>query len=168
MSLNLNEKKAVVEAVAEVAKSSNAVVGASYIGISAEKMTELRALARAQGVHLRIVKNTLAKRALADTEFASCEDRLVGPLMLAFSTDEPSAGARIFKHFIKENATAKEMVQFLWFDGEVYAGESLDKIASMPTKDEAIAMLMSVMKAPVAKLARTIDAVKAQKEAEAA
>ncbi len=106
----------------------------------------------------------MAKRALADTDFANCDDRLVGPLMLAFSTEEPSASARIFKKFMKDNQNNDDMVQFLWFDGEVLEANQLNKIASLPTKDEAIAMLMSVMKAPVGKLVRTIDAVRAQKE----
>lgn len=164
MSLNITEKKAVVAGVSEVAAKANAVVAASYMGLTAEQMTVLRADARAQGVHLQIVKNTLAKRALADTDFANCEDKLVGPLMLAFSTEEPSAGARVFKKFIKENENIDDMVQFLWFDGEVLEANDLNRIASLPTKDEAIAMLMSVMKAPVGKLVRTIDAVRAQKE----
>lgn len=164
MSLNITEKKAVVAGVSEVAAKANAVVAASYMGLTAEQMTALRADARAQGVHLQIVKNTLAKRALADTDFANCEDKLVGPLMLAFSTEEPSAGARVFKKFIKENENIDDMVQFLWFDGEVLEANDLNRIASLPTKDEAIAMLMSVMKAPVGKLVRTIDAVRAQKE----
>ncbi len=164
MSLNITEKKAVVAGVTEVASKANAVVAASYMGLTAEQMTALRADARSQGVHLQIVKNTLAKRALADTDFANCEEKLVGPLMLAFSTEEPSASARIFKKFIKENGRSDDMVQFLWFDGEVLEAKELNRIASLPTKDEAIAMLMSVMKAPVGKLVRTIDAVRAQKE----
>lgn len=163
MSLNLEQKKAVVEAVANVAQNASAVVAASYMGLSADQMTALRANARAQGVHLQIVKNTLAKRALADTAFANCEPHLVGPLMLAFSTEEPSAAARVFKKFTKDN-NKDNLVKFLWFDGNVLEANQLDKIASLPTKDEAIAMLMSVMKAPVAKLARTIDAVRMQKE----
>ncbi len=164
MSLHITEKKAVVAAVNEVAAKANAVVAASYMGLTAEQMTGLRANARAQGVHLQIVKNTLAKRALADTDFANCEEKLVGPLMLAFSTEEPSAAARIFKNFMKDNENSDDMVQFLWFDGDVLEADQLNKIASLPTKDEAIAMLMSVMKAPVGKLVRTIDAVRAQKE----
>lgn len=164
MSLNITEKKAVVAAVSDVAEKANAVVAANYLGLTAEQMTVLRADARAQGVHLQIVKNTLAKRALADTNFANCEERLVGPLMLAFSTEEPSAGARVFKKFIKDNDKVEDIVQFLWFDGDVLEANELNKIASLPTKDEAIAMLMSVMKAPVGKLVRTIDAVRAQKE----
>ncbi len=164
MSLNISEKKAVVKGVNQVAQHANAVVAANYMGLTAEQMTALRADARAQGVHLQIVKNTLAKRALADTDFANCDDRLVGPLMLAFSTEEPSASARIFKKFMKDNQNNDDMVQFLWFDGEVLEANQLNKIASLPTKDEAIAMLMSVMKAPVGKLVRTIDAVRVQKE----
>lgn len=164
MSLNISEKKAVVKGVNTVAQTANAVVAANYMGLSAEQMTALRAEARAQGVHLQIVKNTLAKRALADTDFANCEEKLVGPLMLAFSTEEPSASARIFKKFMKDNQNNDDMVQFLWFEGEVLEANQLNKIASLPTKDEAIAMLMSVMKAPVGKLVRTIDAVRAQKE----
>jgi len=165
MSLTLTEKKQVVATVAEVAKRANAVVAADYLGITAAQITALRSRARSQGVHLQIVKNTLAKRALADTDFSNCKDKLLGPLILAFSTEEPSAGARVFKSFIKENDDFADIVQFLWFDGEVLEADQLDKIASLPTKDEAIAMLMSVMKAPVAKLVRTIDAVKVEKEA---
>ncbi|MBS9778088.1 MAG: 50S ribosomal protein L10 [Gammaproteobacteria bacterium] len=164
MSLNLKEKKAVVASVSDVASRSNSIVAASYMGLAAEQMTALRAQARAQGVHLQIVKNTLAKRALAETDFANCDEKLVGPLMLAFSTEEPSAAARVFKNFMKENTGFDDMVQFLWFDGDVLEGSNLNKIASLPTKDEAISMLMSVMKAPVGKLVRTIDAVRAQKE----
>ena len=164
MSLNLKEKKSVVEAVNQVAYEATAVVAASYMGLSTEQMTALRADARAQGVRLRIVKNTLTKRALVGTEFANLDDKLVGPLMLAFSTEEPSAAARIFKKFMKENENSDDMVQFLWFEGGVLEASSLNKIASLPTKDEAISMLMSVMKAPVGKLVRTIDAVRIQKE----
>ncbi len=164
MSLNITEKKAIVDEVSEIAKTANAVVAASYIGLGAGKMTQLRAEARKQNVHIQIVKNTLAKKAFKDTDFASLDDRLTGPLLLAFSQEEPSSSARVLKNFIKDNGLESEMVKFLWFDGDVLDGSDLDKIASLPTKDEAIAMLMSVIKAPVAKLARTIDAVKTQKE----
>ncbi|MGY0399852.1 MAG: 50S ribosomal protein L10 [Ostreibacterium sp.] len=164
MSLSFTEKEAVVVAVSEVAQKANAVVAANYLGLTAEQMTTLRVNARAQGVHLQIVKNTLAKRALTDTVFSGCVDKLVGPLILAFSVEEASAGARIFKQFIKENENIDDMVQFLWFDGELLEGNQLNKIASLPTKDEAIALLMSVMKAPVGKLVRTIDAVRLQNE----
>ncbi len=164
MSLNITEKKAIVAEVSEIAKIANAVVATSYIGLDADQMTSLRAEARKQDVHIQIIKNTLAKKAFKDTNFAALDERLSGPLLLAFSQGEPSSSARVLKNFIKDNNLESDIVKFLWFDGNVLEGDNLNKIASLPTKDEAIAMLMSVIKAPVAKLARTIDAVKTQKE----
>lgn len=167
MSLNLKEKKAVVADVKSIAESSNALVGAYYHGLDVDQMTALRVEARKKGVCLRVVKNSLAKRALAGSAFESASEKLVGPIVLAFSQEEPNAAARIFSDLLKDNADLdKDMVQFLWFDGEVLPGASLKQIASLPTKDEAIALLMSCIREPIAKLARTISEVQKTKAAE--
>ncbi len=166
MSLNLAQKKAVVAEVADIAKNSNALVAVNYLGLTVDQVTRLRESAREKGVQVRVVKNTLTKRAFEGTVYESLTDKLVGPMMLAFSQEEPNGAARVFRDFIKEESNVEEdIVEFLWFADEVYTGADLKKIASMPTKDEAIALLMACMKEPVNKLARTIAAVKEAKEA---
>lgn len=169
MSLNLAQKQAVVAEVAEIAKNSNGLVAVKYLGLTVDQVTRLRVAARAKGVQIRVVKNTLTKRAFEGTAYESLADRLTGPLMLAFAQEEPNAAARVFRDFIKDEAKLEEdMVEFLWFADEVFSSADLKRIASLPTKDEAIALLMACMKEPVNKLARTIAAVKEAKEAEAA
>lgn len=160
MGLNLTSKKAVVAEVHEVASSALALVATEYHGLTVEHLTTLHARARSSGVYLRVVKNTLARRALADTEFANVEDRLVGPLILAFSMEDPGAAARLWRDFFKDNDKLdKNMVKFLSVSGEVLSGKELDRLAKMPTKEEALALLMACMRAPVEKLARTLNEV---------
>lgn len=156
MVLKLDDKKAIVAEVAEVAKSAVSIVAADYRGLQVYELTALRSEARNAGVYLRVVRNTLAKRALEGTEFACMNDALVGPLILAFSKDEPSAAARIFKNFIKDHEALE--VKALSIGGELLPGNSLDKVASLPTKDEAIAQLLSVMQAPITKFVQTLAA----------
>ena len=157
MALNLEQKKAIVEEVAEVAANAYSAIGAIYNGLSAEQMTALRAKARAEGVYLRVIKNTLARRAVEGTGFECIKDSLVGPLVLGFSQEDPGAAARVIKEFVKDN---KEMeVKVVALSGKLLAPNDIDRLASMPTKDQAISQLMSVMKAPVEKLARTINEV---------
>ena len=157
MALNLEQKKVIVEEVAEVAANAHSAIGALYNGLSAEQMTELRAKAREQGVYLRVIKNTLARRAVEGTGFECIKDSLVGPLVLGFSQEDPGAAARVIKDFVKVN---KEMeVKVVALSGKLLTVNDLDRLASMPTKDQAISQLMSVMKAPVGKLARTINEV---------
>lgn len=169
MSLNLAQKQTVVAEVAEIAKNSNALVAVNYLGLTVDQVTRLRVAAREKDVQIRVVKNTLTKRAFEGTAYESLSDKLVGPLMLAFSQNEPNSAARVFRDFIKgENNLEEDMVSFLWFADEVYESGDLKRIASMPTKDEAISLLMACMKEPVNKLARTLAAVKEAKEAEAA
>jgi len=103
MALNLEDKKALVAEVAEVAAHAQSVVAAEYRGLTVSQMTELRARARRQGVYMRVVKNTLARKALAGTTFESVGPKLKGPLMLAFSKDDPGAAARVVKDFAKGN-----------------------------------------------------------------
>jgi len=152
--LTLEGKKAVVEEVHEVAKAAHSAVAAEYIGLSVAQMTDLRVQARNSGVYLRVVRNTLARRALEDTNFACMRDELVGPLVLAFSKEEPGAAARVIKGFSKSND--KLVVKLVSVEGRLLGPGELDMLASLPTRDEAIAQLMSVMQAPVAKFVRTL------------
>lgn len=157
MALNLEQKKSIVAEVAEVAASAYSAVGAEYNGLSAAQMTELRAKARDGGVYLRVVKNTLARRAVEGTEFACMQDGMVGPLVLAFSMEDPGAAARVMKDFAKDNKAL--VVKLVSVSGQLFGAGDLERLASLPTKDQAISMLMALMKAPVEKLARTINEV---------
>ena len=157
MALNLNDKKAIVSEVAEVAANSYSAIAAQYIGLSVGEMTELRAKARESGVYLRVVKNTLARRALEGTEFECMNDALVGPLILAFSQEDPGAAARVIKEFAKDHDKLEPKVVSI--GGKLLAAGDIERLASMPTKDQAISLLMALMKAPVEKLARTLNEV---------
>lgn len=157
MALTLEEKKAVVAEVSEVAKAAYSAVAAEYCGLSVEDMTSLRSKAREDNVYLRVVKNTLARRALVDTEFACMSDRLTGPLVLAFSQQDPGAAARVAKDFAKAND--RFSVTMLSVGGELLEPSEIDKLASLPTRDQALGMLLSVMQAPITKLARTLNEV---------
>lgn len=157
MALSFAEKEAIVSEVAEVAASAYSAVTAEYIGLSAEEMTELRAKARQGGVYLRVVKNTLARRAVNGTDYECLQDTLTGPLLLAFSQEDPGAAARVLKDFAKGND--KLVIKALSVSGQLLAASEIDRLANLPTKEQAISMLMSVMQAPIAKLARTLNEV---------
>ncbi|MFZ1905009.1 MAG: 50S ribosomal protein L10 [Steroidobacteraceae bacterium] len=156
MALNLEDKKALVAEVAEVAAHAQSVVAAEYRGLTVGQMTELRARARKSGVYMRVVKNTLARKALAGTSFESVGPKLKGPLVLAFSKDDPGAAARVVKDFAKAND--KLVATLVSLGGQVMPGAELDKVASLPTREQALAMLMGVLKAPMAKLVGTLAA----------
>ena len=156
MPLNLEGKKAMVEEVNAVAAKALSVVAAEYRGLTVTQMTELRSKARASNVYMRVVKNTLARRALAGTAFESMGTTLKGPLVLAFSKDDPGAAARVIKDFAKAND--KLVTTSLSIGGEVLPAADLDKVASLPTKEQALSMLLGVMKAPLQKLAGTLQA----------
>ena len=157
MALNLDQKKAVVAEVAEVAANAHSAVAAEYIGLTVEDMTALRVKAREENVYLRVVKNTLARRAFEGTDFECMSDAMVGPLVLAFSQEDPGAAARVISGFAKEND--KLVVKLVSISGQLLDAGDIKRLASMPTKDQAISMLMSVMNAPVGKLARTLNEV---------
>lgn len=157
MALSLEEKKAIVAEVAEVAANAHSAVVAEYIGLASNDMNDLRAKARSGGVYLRVVKNTLARRALEGTDFACMNETLIGPMILAFSQEDPGSAARVLKEFAKEND--KLVVKALSVSGQLLAASELDRLASLPTKEQAISMLMSVMQAPITKLARTFNEV---------
>ncbi len=157
MALSLEQKKAIVAEVAEVAANAHSAVVAEYIGLASNDMNDLRAKARSGGVYLRVVKNTLAKRALEGTDFACMNETLIGPMILAFSQEDPGSAARVLKEFAKEND--KLVVKALSVSGQLLSAAELDRLASLPTKEQAISMLMSVMQAPITKLARTLNEV---------
>ena len=159
MSLSFAEKQAVVAEVAEVASNAYSAVAAEYRGLTVSQMTALRVQARQNGVYLRVVKNTLAKRALADTDFECLQDSLSGPLLLAFSQEDPGAAARVIKDFTKNKDNDKLVVKALSVGGEVLPGEQLDRLASLPTREQALSMLLGCMRAPLDKFARTINEV---------
>jgi len=177
MALNLEDKKALVAEVAEVAAKAQSVVAAEYRGLTVGQMTELRAKARGQGVYMRVVKNTLARKALAGTSFESVGPKLKGPLVLAFSKDDPGAAARVVKDFAKANE--KLVATLVSLGGQVLPGRDLEKVASLPTRAQALSMLLGVIKSPLqklvstlaeppAKLARTLAAYRDQKGGAAA
>jgi len=157
VALSLEQKKAVVEEVSGVAASAHSAIAAEYIGLDVESMTQLRAKARAASVYMRVVKNTLARRALQGTDFECMNDGLTGPLILAFSQEDPGAAARVISDFAKGNE--KLVVKLVSIGGKLLAAGEIKRLADMPTKDQAIAMLMSVMNAPITKLARTLNEV---------
>jgi large subunit ribosomal protein L10 len=174
MPLNLEDKKALVQEVGEIAAHAQSVVAAEYRGITVSQMTDLRAKARGAGVYVRIVKNTLARRAIAGTSFESIGPQLKGPLVLAFSKDDPGAAARVVTDFAKTNE--KLVATLVSIGGQVLPGTDIGKIASLPTRDQALSQLMGLLKAPIeklvrtlaepqAKLVRTIAAVRDQKQA---
>src|SRR6516164_427189 len=154
MALNLEDKKALVAEVAEVAAQAQSVVAAEYRGLTVGQMTELRSKARKSGVYMRVVKNTLARKALAGTSFETVGPKLKGPLVLAFSKDDPGAAARVVKDFAKANE--KLVATLVSLGGQVLPGKDLEKVASLPTREQALAMFLGVLMAPIEKLARTL------------
>lgn len=154
MALNLEAKKSVVQEVTAVAKAAHSAIAAEYRGLTVAQMTQLRVQARDSGVYIRVVRNTLAKRALEDTEFDCMRDGLVGPLVLAFSQEDPGAAARVVRDFSKTNG--KLVVKLVAFGGKLMAPSDLTTLANLPTYDEAVSQLMSVMLGPITKLARTL------------
>ncbi len=154
MALRLEDKQALVEEVNAIAASALSAIAAEYRGMSVAQITELRAKARSQGVYVRVVKNTLAKRAVEGTEFACLRESLKGPLILAFSREDPGAAARVFKDFAKGNE--KLVTKAVAIGGVLYGPADLDRLASLPTLDQARAILLGVLQAPAAKLVRTL------------
>ena len=174
MALNLEDKKTLVAEVSAVASKALSVVAAEYRGLTVSQMTDLRLKARSAGVYVRVVKNTLARKAVAGTSFECLGPVLKGPLVLAFSKDDPGAAARVVKAFAKDND--KLIARALSLGGQLLAGSELDKVASLPSREQALSQLMGVMKAPIqklvatlaaapSKLVRTLAAVRDQKQA---
>lgn len=154
MVLKLEDKQAIVNEVAQVANQALSLIAAEYSGLTVSQLTDLRKSAREAGVYMRVVRNTLARRALEGTQFACIQQELVGPLVLAFSQEDPGAAARLIRDFAKANEKLK--VKALAIDNQLLPAEGLSKLANLPTRNEAIAQLMAVMIAPVTKLVRTM------------
>ena len=154
VALNLEDKKSIVAEVSTVAASAHSAVAAEYRGLTVGEMTELRAKARNEGVYLRVIKNSLVKRAVDGTDFECMSDSLTGPLLLAFSMEDPGAAARLVKDYAKEHdlLVAKNVA----IGGELYDASELERLSKLPTYEQALAMLMGVMKAPVEKFVRTL------------
>ncbi|MGA8705589.1 MAG: 50S ribosomal protein L10 [Steroidobacteraceae bacterium] len=156
MALNLEDKKTLVAEVSAVAATALSVVAAEYRGLTVSQMTELRSKARLAGVYMRVVKNTLARKAIAGTSFECMSPKLKGPLVLAFSKDDPGAAARVVRAFAKDHD--KLVPTAVSLGGQLLAPSALEKVASLPTREQALAQLMGVMKAPIQKLAATLAA----------
>lgn len=154
MALTLEQKKSVVAEVSDIARTAHSAVVAEYRGLAVSEMTALRVQARNAGVYLRVVRITLARRALAESDFACMSDHLAGPLVLAFSRDEPGAAARVMGGFAKQND--KLVIKLVAFGGKLLEPQAIAMLASLPTRDQALSQLLSVMKAPIRKLARTL------------
>lgn len=152
--MRLEDKQALVAEVNAVAAKAYSAIVAEYRGLTVEQITNLRVKARNGGVWLKVVKNTLAKKAIAGTEFECLKDALRGPLILAFSKEDPGAAARVVKDFIKDNELL--VVKALALSGKLLPASDLDRLAKMPTREQAIAMLMGVMQAPITKFVRTL------------
>jgi large subunit ribosomal protein L10 len=154
MALNLEQKKAVVAEVAEVAAKALAAVAAEYRGLTVEEMTDLRVKARQSGVYVKVAKNTLVRRAVAGTDYECMQEALTGPILLAFSMDDPGAAARLVKDYSKDHA--KLITRLVAVGGRLYDASELERLSKLPTYEQAIAMLMGLMKAPIGKFVRTL------------
>jgi large subunit ribosomal protein L10 len=157
VALGLAAKKEIVAEVSEVASRALSVAVAEYRGMEVAELTDLRVKAREQGVYLRVIRNTLAKRALADSKFADLDSALTGPLIYGFSIDAPGGAARLFKDYAKQNS--KLEVTALSLGSGLLGPDKLDAVASLPTRDEALAKLLATFKAPVSKFVRTLNEV---------
>ena len=154
MALRLEDKKRFVKEINAVAGESLSAVAAEYRGLSVAEMTELRREARNAGVYLRVVKNTLARRAVEGTEFECMKETLQGPILLAFGKDDPGAAARVIKDFAKDHKALQAVS--LSAGGQLMPGEELGKLADLPTMDQARAMLLGLLQAPLTSFARTL------------
>ena len=160
MSLTLEQKKSVVAEVNAIANTAQAAIAAEYTGLTVSQMTNLRVRARNAGVYVKVVKNTLARRALTGTNFECLQSKLSGPLVLVFSQEDPGAGARVVRDFLKDNQKLVPIA--IAFGGALRGPEDLQMLATLPTLDEARAMLLGVFKAPASQLVRTLAEPAAQ------
>lgn len=164
MALNLQDKQAIVAEVNEIAKGALSAVVADSRGVTVDKMTTLRKSARDAGVYMRVVRNTLLRRIVEGTPYECLKETFVGPTLIAFSHEHPGAAARIFKEFAKGNDNFE--IKAAVFEGELITAANIDRLATLPTFEEALARLMSTMKeAAAGKLVRTLAAIRDQKEA---
>lgn len=157
MALNLSQKQEVVAELAEIASKAHSMVAAEYAGTTVSQMTAMRKKARETGVYLKVIKNSLASRAVAGTEYDSVKDVLIGPLLYAFSLEDPGAAGRLIKDFAKGND--KLQAKVVSIGGKAFPGSHLDVLASLPTRDQALSMLARVLAEPATMFARAVKAV---------
>jgi large subunit ribosomal protein L10 len=160
MALKLEDKKMIVAEVGDAASLALSAAVADYRGLTVGQMDALRSKARESGVYLRVVRNTLARRAVEGTDFECMQSAFVGPLVLAFANEEPGAVAKLFKDFAKE--CDKISVKHLSMGGELYGPEKLDEMSKLPNREQALSMLCNVMQAPITKLVRTCNEIPTQ------
>ncbi|MFC4729864.1 50S ribosomal protein L10 [Coralloluteibacterium thermophilus] len=174
MALNLSQKQEVVAELADVASKAYSLVAAEYAGLTVGQLTDLRKKARESGVYVRVAKNTLVSRAVEGTDYAVVKDALVGPLLYAFSKEDPGAAGRLIKEFVKANDKLKP--KLVAIGGQMYPASHVDVLASLPTREQALAslasvlaqpatMLARVLAEPASQVARALGAVRGQKEA---
>lgn len=154
MALNLAQKKEVVAELANVAGSAYSLVAAEYAGLTVEQLTDLRKKARQGGVYLKVAKNTLVVRAVEGTDYECVKDSLIGPLLYAFSKEDPGAAGRLIKDFSKANEQLKAKVVAM--GGKAYPASHLEVLATLPTREQALSMFLSILVQPATKLVRTL------------
>jgi len=174
MALNLAQKKEVVTELAGVAATAHSLVAAEYAGLTVAQLTELRKKARESGVYLKVAKNTLVRRAVEGTSYSGTVDQLIGPLLFAFSEEDPGAAGRLVKDFAKDNE--KLQAKLVAIGGKVYPASHVDVLASLPTREQALSqllgclvqpatMLVRVLAEPASQLARGLGQIGEQKKA---
>jgi large subunit ribosomal protein L10 len=156
VALNISEKKDVVKEVSEIASSAQSAVAAEYRGLTVHQLSALRNNARELGVYVKVIKNNLAKIAIKNTNFECMDSSLKGPLIYAFSKEDLGSAAKLVNDFIKDNKLLKPIV--IAVNGELVDVDKLSQIAALPNKDQAISLLMAVMKLPIEKFVRTLSA----------
>lgn len=155
VSMNLEQKKAIVGEVAKIAENAPTAIAAEYAGLTVAELTALRRSARSAGVYLKVVRNTLARRALEGTKFECMRDSLSGPLLLAFSNSEPGSAAKVIREFAKTNE--KLVVKLISLDGRLLTASDLERVANIPSLDAARSMLLGLLQAPMAKFLRLLS-----------
>ncbi len=156
MSLTMEQKQAIVAKVAEVAAGAPAAIAAEYAGLNVAEMTVLRNSAREAGIYLKVVRNTLARRALEGTEFECMKEGLTGPLLLAFSNEEPGSAARVIRDFARAHDD-RLAVRLIAVDGRLLEPAALERMANLPSLDQARSMLLGALQAPLGKLLRVLS-----------
>jgi len=160
LSLNLEQKQAVVAEVSAEVAQAQAIVLAEYRGLAVGNMTELRKRARSSGIYLRVLKNTLARRAVAETPFSGLTDQMIGPLFYGISAD-PVAVAKVLHEFSRENVD-KFVIKGGAMPNMVMTPQQVAELARMPSREQLLSTLLGTMQAPIAKLARTLNEVPAK------
>jgi large subunit ribosomal protein L10 len=154
MPLNLAQKKELVAELAEVAANAHSLIAAEYAGLSVAQLTELRRKARGSGVLVKVAKNNLVRRAVSGTQYACTQDQLVGPLLYVFSIEDPGAAGRLVKEYVKDNESLKP--RLVAVAGKSYPASHVDVLAALPTREQALSMLLGVLVQPATQLARVL------------